>query len=49
MGEEVANYLADAVKGAYDCAAQNGLMAENGEDINDVIPENWKKIKIKNG
>ena len=34
------DHLADAVNGAYDCAAQNGLMAEKGEDINEVIPAN---------
>lgn len=41
--ELAVDHLADAVNGAYDCAAQNGLMAENGEDINEVIPE--KAIK----
>ena len=38
FSEELAvDHLADAVNGAYDCAAQNGLI-EKVEDINEVIP-----------
>ena len=41
------DHLAEAVKGAYDCAAQNGFMAENGEDISEVIPAKEKKMHVK--
>ena len=41
------DHLAEAVKGAYDCAAQNGFMAENGEDISEVIPAKGKKMHVK--
>ena len=40
------DHLAEAVKGAYDCAAQNGFMAENGEDISEVIPAKEKKCTL---
>ena len=39
------DHLAEAVKGAYDCAAQNGFMAENGEDISEVIPAKEKNAR----